>query len=451
MKANLISKEDNKARFTMEFTAEEFEQAQARAYRETRDQFVIDGFRRGKAPRSMIERRYGEGVFFEDAINDMFRDGYPSALNELYLEVIDSPSAEFGEIGRGRPVTITITVPVYPVVEVRDYKGVEVEQQLVEVTEEDVDKEIEKLRRRNARLVSAERPAREGDTVVLDYEGRIGDEQFEGGSARDQTLKLGSGQFIPGFEEQLAGVSAGEEKEVRVTFPEEYQARDLAGREAVFRCTVKEVKEEELPELDDEFAKDVSEFDTLKELRADTEAKLRKNAEQLAENEAKDRVIQAVYEANRTEAPAKMVDDEVENMIREVSQNMMYQGLSMDQYLGFSGKTMEDFRSDVRPQAEQRVATRIVLRSIAEQEKVEATEEDVNEELRKMADAYKSDADSVRKMIGEDNMSYFRRDIQMTKVMDMLYKEAKINKVKPKAGPAAEAAAKEPSAAKGEE
>ena len=275
MKATLISKENNRAKFTMDFTAEEFEAAVVKAYQDSKDKFNIDGFRKGKAPRSIIEKHFGEGVFFEDAINNLFQTAYPEALNELDLEVIDSPQADFSEIGKGKPLTVTIDVAVYPVVEVKDYKGIEVEQVDPEVTEEDVDIDIEAMRKRNSRMVVADRPVENGDTVILDYAGFVGDEQFQGGTAENQELKIGSGMFIPGFEEQLIGVKAGESKDVVVTFPEEYQAKELAGKEATFKCTVHEVKFEELPELDDEFAKDVSEFDTLAELRDDATTRLR--------------------------------------------------------------------------------------------------------------------------------------------------------------------------------
>ena len=267
MKATFISKENNEVKFTMDFTAEEFEAAVIKAYQASKDQFMIDGFRKGKAPRSIIEKHYGEGIFFEDAINNIFSENYPAAIKELELEVIDSPAADFSEIGKGKPLTITITVPVYPIVEVKDYKGVEAEQTEETVTAEAVDREIEMLQKRNARMVVAERPVQEGDTVILDYAGFVGDNQFEGGTAERQELKIGSGMFIPGFEEQLVGAEAETDRDVTVTFPEEYHAEDLAGKEAVFHCHIHEIKFEELPELDDEFAKDVSEYDTLDELK----------------------------------------------------------------------------------------------------------------------------------------------------------------------------------------
>ena len=432
MKATLISKENNRAKFTMDFTAEEFEAAVVKAYQDSKDKFNIDGFRKGKAPRSIIEKHFGEGVFFEDAINNLFQTAYPEALNELDLEVIDSPQADFSEIGKGKPLTVTIDVAVYPVVEVKDYKGIEVEQVAPEVTEEDVDRDIEAMRKRNSRMVVADRPVENGDTVILDYAGFVGDEQFQGGTAENQELKIGSGMFIPGFEEQLIGVKAGESKDVVVTFPEEYQAKELAGKEATFKCKVHEVKFEELPELDDEFAKDVSEFDTLAELRDDARARILESVKLQCENEAKDKVIAQVYENNKIEAPATMVADEMDRMIQELEQQMRYQGLNIQQYLQFTGSTLDDFRNEIKPEAEKRVATRIVLRSIGDVENVEVTDEDLDKELQRMSEAYNTDPENIKKMLGEENLAFFRKDIALTKVMDMLYNEAKITLVKAK-------------------
>lgn len=416
----------------MDFTAEEFEAAVVKAYQDSKDKFNIDGFRKGKAPRSIIEKHFGEGVFFEDAINNLFQTAYPEALNELDLEVIDSPQADFSEIGKGKPLTVTIDVAVYPVVEVKDYKGIEVEQVDPEVTEEDVDRDIEAMRKRNSRMVVADRPVENGDTVILDYAGFVGDEQFQGGTAENQELKIGSGMFIPGFEEQLIGVKAGESKDVVVTFPEEYQAKELAGKEATFKCKVHEVKFEELPELDDEFAKDVSEFDTLTELRDDARARILESVKLQCENEAKDKVIAQVYENNKIEAPATMVADEMDRMIQELEQQMRYQGLNIQQYLQFTGSTLDDFRNEIKPEAEKRVATRIVLRSIGDVENVEVTDEDLDKELQRMSEAYNTDPENIKKMLGEENLAFFRKDIALTKVMDMLYNEAKITLVKAK-------------------
>lgn len=448
MKTTFISKENNEVKFTMDFTAEEFEAAVVKAYQASKDQFLIDGFRKGKAPRSIIEKHYGEGVFFEDAINNMFRESYPVAIKELELEVIDSPAAEFSEIGKGKPLTVTITVPVYPIVEVKDYFGVEVEEEIAKVEAEAVDREIAMLQKRNARMVVAERPVEDGDTVILDYSGFVGEEQFEGGTAENQELKIGSGMFIPGFEEQLIGVEAGADKDVVVTFPEEYHADDLAGKEAVFHCHIHEIKYEELPELDDEFAKDVSEYDTLDELKKATEERLQKNADAMAVNAAKDAVIEKVYEANKPEVPAVMVEDEIDRMAQELDHQLRYQGLSLEQYLQFMQKEAREFREELREDAAKKVGTRLVLMSVVEAEKVEATEEDMEKEMKDMANAYNVDTEQIKNMIGEESMPYFKKDIQLKKVIDLLYDKAKVTKVEKKAEKAEEAEAAEAEAEK---
>ena len=427
MKTTFVSKEKNDVKFTMDFTAEEFDAAVVKAYQASKDQFVIDGFRKGKAPRSIIEKHYGEGIFFEDAINNLFKDGYPGAINELDLEVIDSPAAEFSEIGKGKP--ITITVPVYPVVEVKDYFGVEVEQVEAKVKPEDVEKEIEGLQKRNARMILADRPVKEGDTVLLDYSGFVGEEQFEGGTAERQELKIGSGMFIPGFEEQLVGATPGEKKDVTVTFPEEYHSEDLAGKEAVFHCLIHEVKEEQLPELDDEFAKDVSEYDTLDELKKETEARLQKYADEQSVNAAKDAVIEKVYQINKTDVPRVMVEDEIDRMAQDLDHQLRYQGLSLEQYLQFMQKDAKEFREELREDATKKVSTRLVLMSIVEAEKVDVTEEELETELANMAVQYNMETAQVKEMIGADNMKFFKKDIQLKKVIDMLYDKAKVTKV----------------------
>jgi trigger factor len=284
MKTTLVSKENNEVKLTMDFTAEEFEEAVNKVYKKNKGQFAIDGFRKGKAPRSIIERHYGEGVFYEDAINDIFGENYPKAVTELDIEVIDRPDVDFSEIGKGKPFTVTVKVPVFPVVEVKDYFGVEADQIEQEVEAEEVEKEIEALQKRNGRMVVVERPVQDGDTVLLDYSGFVGDEQFEGGTAERQELKIGSGTFIPGFEEQLIDAKSGDKVDVQVKFPEEYQEPKLAGKDAVFHCLIHEVKEEQLPDLDDEFAKDVSEFDTLEELKEQTKKDLQSSKDSQAEN-----------------------------------------------------------------------------------------------------------------------------------------------------------------------
>lgn len=426
MKATFISRDKNTVKFTMEFTAEEFEQAQIKAYQEAKNQFEIPGFRKGKAPRSIIEKHYGEGVFFEDAIDALFRQFYGNALADLDLEVIDSPAAEFSKIAKGEGFTVTITVECFPIVEVKDYKGVEVEKVVQEVKDEDVENELKAVQKRNARMILVERPAKEGDTVLFDYAGFVGDEQFEGGTAERQELVLGSGMFIPGFEEQLIGTTPGEKVDVKVTFPEEYHAEELAGKEAVFHCLVHEIKEEQLPELDDEFAKDVSEYDTLEELKNANRERLEAYAKTSAENQMKDAAILKVVEANDVEIPSAMVEDEIDRMIGELNQQLRYQGITIDKYLEFTGKSMADFREEVRPEAEKAVKTRIILMGIVEAEKIEVSAEEMEKELELMAAQYQMTADKIKEMIGVENLTFLQKDLQVRKAIDFIYDNAKI-------------------------
>ena len=426
MKATFISREKNDVKFTMEFTAEEFEAAQVKAYQANKGKFVVDGFRKGKAPRSIIEKRFGEGIFFEDAIDELFRENYAKALLELELEVIDSPAADFSEIKKGEGFTATITVACYPVVEIKDYKGVEIEKIVNEVAEEDVERDIEQLQKRNARVILVEREAKEGDTVLFDYAGFVGEEQFEGGTAERQELRLGSGMFIPGFEEQLVGATPGEKRDVVVTFPEEYHAPDLAGKEAVFHCLVHEIKEEQLPELDDEFAKDVSEFDTLDELKAATREKLEKYAAAGAETQMQDKALEIVVEANEVEVPAVMVEDEVERMIHELNNQLRYQGMSVAQYLEFMGKDMAAFKEELRPDAERQVKTRLVLMGIVEAEKIEVSEEELEEELKMMSMQYNMAVEEVKNALGAENLGFFKKDIQVKKAIQFIFNNAVI-------------------------
>ncbi len=426
MKATFISRENNDVKFTMEFTAEEFENAQIKAYQAAKDQFQIDGFRKGKAPRSIIEKHYGEGVFFEEAIDQLFRESYGEALKELDLEVVDAPAAEFSKIAKGEGFTITITVPCFPIIAVKDYQGVEIEKVSQEVKDEDIDNELKALQKRNARMILVERPAQDGDTVLLDYSGFVGDEQFEGGTAERQELTLGSGMFIPGFEEQLVGVTPGEKRDVTVTFPAEYHAEELAGKEAVFHCLVHEIKEEQLPELDDEFAKDVSEHDTLEELKQATKERLETYAKSSAENQMKDAAILKVVEANEVEIPRAMVDDEIDRMANELDQQLRYQGMGLNQYLQFVGKDAAAFREELRPEAEKAVKTRIVLMGIVNAENITVTDEEREEELKRMAAQYQMEVDKLKEIIGEDNLGFLTKDLQVKKAIDFIYDNAKV-------------------------
>ena len=340
--------------------------------------------------------------------------------------MVDAPAAEFSKIAKGEGFTITITVPCFPIVEVKNYKGVEIEKASQEVKDEDVENELKALQKRNARMVLVERPAQNGDTVLLDYSGFVGDNQFEGGTAERQELTLGSGMFIPGFEEQLVGATPGEKRDVTVTFPEEYHAEDLAGKEAVFHCLVHEIKEEQLPELDDEFAKDVSEHDTLEELKKATRERLETYAKSAAENQMKDAAILKVVEANEVEIPKAMVEDEIDRMANELDQQLRYQGMGLNQYLEFVGKSAAEFREELRPEAEKAVKTRIILMGVVEAEKIAVSEEEREEELKLMAAQYQMDVDKLKEIIGEDNLGFLTKDLQVKKAIDFIYDNANV-------------------------
>ncbi len=424
----LVRKENNEAAFTMAFTAQDFEEALQKAYKTQRNKFTVDGFRKGKAPRKIIEAKYGEDIFFEDALDELFRQGYPEAVDTLGLKPVDRPSLDFGEekLEKGKDFTVTVTVTVAPEVVVKDYKGVQVEKVLKQINEEDVDKELETLRNRNARLVAVDRKAQDGDTVSLDYSGFVGEEQFEGGTAENQTLVLGSGTFIPGFEEQLIGSGAGDQTDVRVTFPEDYHAENLAGKEAIFKCKIHDVKERELPEVDDEFAKDVSEFDTIAEFKGDIRAKLEKQALEASEFETKNAVMEKVYAANDIDVPKVMIEDQADQMLQEFSQQLSYQGMNLEMYCQYLQKTEDDIRKELMPDAEKRVKSRLIIEAVADAEDIQATPEDIDSEMEAMAKQYNMEVEKLKGLFDAENSRYLVQDIRMRKAIDFIYSQAVI-------------------------
>ncbi len=433
MKAEFLNREGNSAKFSVEFTAEEFEAALQKAYLQDKGKIFVDGFRKGKAPRSIIERKYGESVFFETAINNMAEEAYPKAIDELKLEPVDRPSLEFGEekIEKGKGFKLFFTVTVSPEVELKKYKGLKVEFKPQVITDEDVDVEVDNLRSRNARLVSVDRAAENGDTVVLDYAGFVGDDQFEGGTAEKFSLKLGSGTFIPGFEEQLVGIKAGEERDVNVTFPKEYQAENLAGKDAVFKCKVHEVQYEEFPELDDEFAKDVSEFDTLEELRKDIKEKLQKQTEDKNEYEAKNKAVLALCDANELDIPEVMIQDQIDQMKNDYLQRLVNQGVSPDAVRDYLKNADQQLNEMYRPNAEATVKSTLLVQAVAAKEGIEATEEDLEKEYQSYADTYKMELDKVKESL-KGSEGYLKEDIVYRKTVDFIYENAKVTEPKEK-------------------
>ena len=426
MKSTFISREKNEVKFTMEFTAEEFEEAIVKVYQKEKDKFQIDGFRKGKAPRSLIEKRYGEGIFFEDAVNNLISLNYPLALDELDLEVIDYPRTELSQTKKGEGFTATVTVECYPEFEVTGYKGVEIEKVPAEVTDEDVDKEISNMADRNSRMVEVDRPVQDGDTVLIDYAGFVGDDQFEGGTAERYPLQIGSGTFIPGFEEQLIGASKDDDVEVKVTFPEEYHSEDLAGKEAIFKCKVHEIKEKEVPEIDDDFVKDVSEFDTLDELKASKREELQKAAEARAEDQMKNSAIEKVFEANDIEVPNVMVEEEINSSLQQFDQQLRAQGMDLNSYVQFMGEDMDKFRESIREDAFKKTKTRMLVAKIVDQEEFEVSDDELKEYIEDMAKQYGMEADKLIETIGPQNVATLGGDLKMRKAVDFIYENAVI-------------------------
>ena len=426
MKSTFISREKNEVKFTMEFTAEEFEEAIVKVYQKEKDKFQIDGFRKGKAPRSLIEKRYGEGIFFEDAVNNLISLNYPLALDELDLEVIDYPRTELSQTKKGEGFTATVTVECYPEFEVTGYKGVEIEKVPAEVTDEDVDKEISNMADRNSRMVEVDRPVQDGDTVLIDYAGFVGDEQFEGGTAERYPLQIGSGTFIPGFEEQLIGASKDDDVEVKVTFPEEYHSEELAGKEAVFKCKVHEIKEKEVPAIDDDFVKDVSEFDTLDELKASKREELQKAAEARAEDQMKNSAIEKVFEANDIEVPNVMVEEEINSSLQQFDQQLRAQGMDLNSYVQFMGEDMDKFRESIREDAFKKTKTRMLVAKIVDQEEFEVSDDELKEYIEDMAKQYGMEADKLIETIGPQNVATLGGDLKMRKAVDFIYENAVI-------------------------
>ncbi|EOC99600.1 trigger factor [Caldisalinibacter kiritimatiensis] len=427
MKSQVISKENTKVTLEIEVDVEKFEEAVQKSYLKNRKRFNIPGFRKGKAPRKIIESRYGKGIFYEDAINIVLPEAYDKAIEENELEPIDRPSIDIKELEDNKPVVFTVEVTVKPEVKLGDYKGIEVEKVEYNVTEEDVEEEIKRMQERNARLVEVQdRAVKEGDILTIDYKGFADGEQFEGGTAENQTLEIGSGRFIPGFEDQLVGKNKGDEVEVNVTFPEDYHAEDLAGKEAKFEVKIHEIKEKELPELDDEFAKDVSEFDTLDELKEDLKKRLEEQAENREKVENENNVIEKVLENTEVEVPEVLVDREIDYQVRDFEQRLLMQGLKLDQYLEMTNTKLEDVKEQIRPNAEKAAKTDLVLEAISEAENIEATDEDLDKELERMAEQYNQDADKFKENMRKGDLEYLKVGIIKRKTVEFLVENAKL-------------------------
>jgi trigger factor len=418
--------EKNMAKLTIEASADELEKAIEQAYQKQKKQISIPGFRKGKVPRQMIEKMYGKEVFYEDAANALIPDAYDKALDECEEDIVSSPKIEVTQIEAGKPFVFTATVALKPEVKLGTYKGVKVDKIETEVTEDEVNAEIEKERENNARNITVEdRPVKDGDMTTLDFEGFVDGVAFDGGKGENYPLTIGSGAFIPGFEEQLVGAEIGKEVEVKVTFPEDYQAENLKGKDAVFKCTIKEIKEKELPDLDDEFASEVSEFETLAEYKEDVKKNLTEKKEKDAKNAKEDAAIQAVVAEAQMDIPEPMIETQQRQMVDEFAQRITMQGLSMEQYFQFTGSNYQQMLEQVKPQAEERIKSRLVLEAVAKAENLEATEEDYEKELATMADVYQMEVDKVKELMGEREKKNIMQDLAVRKAAEFVTENAK--------------------------
>ncbi len=418
--------EKNMAKLTIEVSAEDLEKAMQSAYQKAKGRISIPGFRKGKAPRKMIEQMYGKGIFLEDAVNALIPEHYSKALSECELEIVSQPQIDVTQMEPGKALIFTAEVAVKPEVTLGEYKGVEVPKAEIEVTEEEIEASLKREQEKNSRTITVEdRAAEEGDIVTIDFEGFVDGDAFEGGKGEAYPLTLGSHTFIPGFEEQLVGAKTGDHVEVNVTFPEEYQAKELAGKAAVFQCDVKKIEAKELPELNDDFAKDVSEFDTLAEYKEDVKKNLTESKEKEALRAKEDAAIEKIIENAEMEIPEAMIDTQCRQMMDDFGRRMQSQGLSMEQYFQFTGQTAEKMMEDMKPQALKRIQTRLVLEKIVEVENIQPTEEEVNEEITKMAAMYKMEADKLKELVGEREMEQMKKDMAVQKAVTFVAEAAK--------------------------
>ena len=417
--------EKNMAKLTIEVPASEFEKALQSAYNKQKKSISVPGFRKGKVPRQMVEKMYGPEIFYEDAANELIPTAYEEELKNCDLEIVSRPTVDIVQIKKGENFIFTAEVAVKPEVTLGEYKGMEVDKTSTRVTQKEVEAKIKEEAEKNARTVTVEgRPVQDGDEVILDFEGFVDGEAFEGGKGENYPLTIGSGSFIPGFEEQLVGAEAEKEVEVKVTFPEEYHAEELKGKDAVFKCTIHEIKEKQIPEIDDEFAAEVSEFDTLDEYKVDVKAKIKEQKENEGKQKKEDQAVEKAVANATMEIPEAMIDEQVRQMVNEFAQNMQYQGISFEQYCQITGMTLEKIQEETRPQAVKRIETRLVLEAIAKAENIEVTEERLDEEIKKMAESYNMEADKLKELMGEEEKKQMLEDIAVQDAVTFLVENA---------------------------
>lgn len=418
--------EKNMAKLTIEASAEEFDKAIQKAFQKNKNKYNVQGFRKGKAPQAIIEKMYGVGVFYEDAANEIIPEAYEKAALESELEIVSRPEIDVVQIEKGKPFIFTAEVALKPEVTLGEYKGVEVEKKEATVTDEEVMASIEKELEQNSRMLTIDdRAVQMDDIAVIDFEGFVDGVPFEGGKGEDHSLTIGSHSFIDTFEEQLIGKSIGEEVEVNVTFPEEYQAKELAGKPALFKVKVKEIKVKELPKLDDDFAQDVSEFDTLDEYKESIKAKIKEGKEKELKTAKENEIVDKIIENATMDIPEPMIESQVRQMAEDFAQRMQYQGLSLEQYFQFTGMDAQKFIESLRPQALKRIQSRLVLEAIVKAENIEVTDEELEKELSEMATMYKMEIEKVKEMIGDKEEEQIRIDIAVQKAVDFITESAK--------------------------
>ncbi len=418
--------EKNMAKLTIEASAEDFEKAIQKVYLKARGRINIPGFRKGKAPRKLIEKMYGTGVFYEDAANDLIPTAYAEALKDCDLEIVSRPEINVTQIESGKPFIFTAEVAVKPEVTLGEYKGVEVEKSDVEVTDEDINKEVDKERENNSRTIDVDdRAVESGDIIKLDFDGSVDGVPFAGGKAENYTLTIGSGSFIPGFEDQLIGTKIGEDKDVTVTFPEDYHEKSLAGKEAVFKCKVNAITVKELPDADDEFASEVSEFETLAEYKEDIKKKLTEKKEKAARAKKEAQAIEKAVENATMEIPDAMIDTQVQSMMEDFARRMQSQGLSLEQYFQFTGMDAKKMHDQMKPEALKRIQNSLVLEAVAKAENIEISDEKVDEEIAKMAEAYKMEVEKLKGIIGDSERDQMKKDLAVQAAADLIADAAK--------------------------
>lgn len=425
--SEILKKEKSLVTLKMTVKGEDFAKAIDTVFKKNRTRFSIPGFRKGKAPRKIVESYYGQGVFYEDALNEVFPTIFTEAIKEHELDVVSRPEIEeLGEVQSGEDFDVTVQVYVRPEVTLGEYKGLEVAKEEVEVTDEEINQDLEIKREQNARMVAIEdRPAKDGDTVVIDFEGKVDGVTFDGGKGEGYTLVLGSNSFIDGFEAQVVGMNLEEVKDINVTFPEQYHSEDLQGKDAVFTVKLHEIKEKELPELDDDFVMDISEFETLEELKADIRAKLYETKKAGAETAYRNAIIDKAVEASTVEVPDVMIENEVESMAHEFGQNLQYQGLQLEDYFKYTKSNMMDLKGQMRPDAERKVRNSLVLDEISKVENIEVSDEDLEKEYTKMAEQYKMEVEKVKELVGRTDVEVLKDNIRIQKTIDLLIASAK--------------------------